>query len=402
MRARSKWGQPVKVIARVHESWSELDPQAWDTLVGGGSPFVEHAWLWGLESSGAACPATGWQPRPITLEADGQLVAGAPAWIVSHERGQFVYQGHWSRAAHEAGISIEPKLLVGVPFTPVTGSRLLTHPSADPALKRAILRAIGEVSHDLEAWHLFFPDEAEATLATGAGAFVRTQYQYHWRNRAYRDFDHFLERFRSKRRKAIRRERASLRDLRFEVVSSPTPAQMEILWRAYDATVRHYDDTDRFLNRAFFEHLQAHLGERLRIFLAWRGAEPVGASLCICKGNRLYGRYAGQIQRISNLHFELCYYQGVEHCIAEGLEVYEPGHGGDHKYARGFEPELTFSAHRFRHPGAQQGFARSALDEQRWVKLKIASLNRDSPLKPLPEAQQAPPEAHEGEGADSV
>ena len=372
----------VKLRATVHQSWSEVDPTAWDDLAQDASPFVEHAWLWGLERSGAACADTGWLPRPVTLERDGVMVAGAPAWIVEHESGQFVYQGHWSRAAHDAGLSLEPKVILGVPFTPVAGERLLLHPSAEPNDRLAVLEAVAKTFPQVEGLHLFFPTEAEAALAASVGLFPRVQYQYHWLNQNYQDFDAFLARFRSRKRKEIRRERAALRELHFSWIDHPTPADMALMWRAYDATVRHHGDTDRFLTQAFFEHLAEHFAHRLRLVLATKAGEPVGAAMCVHKGDRLYGRYAGQLERIPFLHFELCYYQGIERCIAEGLSAYEPGHGGEHKFARGFEPVLTWSAHAFRHRGAHRAFAEAAVREQAWVDDKIAELRRTGPLKP--------------------
>lgn len=372
---------PANVI--LHESWETVDPAAWDALVGAGSPFLEHGWMGGLEATGAACPATGWSPRPVTVRIDGRLVAGVPAWIADHDRGQFVYQGHWARAASEAGLDIQPKVVVGVPFTPVGGGRMLIAPGSDtPAVRQACLAGLMKVAEAAKGIHVLFPGEDEVEAWRKAGFFARKQYQFHWHNDGYPDYDAFLARFRSKRRKAIRRERRAVADLDISIIEAPGAQVLGELWQAYDATVRRYGDTDRFLTEGFFQHLGDRFAQRLVAVVARDQGQFVGGALNVRKADRLYGRYWGQISDRRFLHFELCYHQGIEHCIRRGIRWYEPGHGGEHKYARGFEPAVTWSAHTFAHRGVQRSFARAAEREAAWMDDRVGTLRDESPLKP--------------------
>jgi len=371
----------VAFRATVHESWNTVDEADWDGLVGAGSPFLEHAFLAGLEQTGCACQATGWAPRPITVHHEDQLVAGLPAWRVDHDRGQFVWQGHWKRAADEAGLSLHPKLVVGVPFTPVTGRRLLLRPDRPDAAQPA-LQALQQAAAGCKGLHILFPEPDELPGWQRVGLFRRKQFQFHWHNRDYADFDSFLADFRSKRRKEIRRERRAISHLDLDVVEAPSPELIDHLWEAYDGTVERHGGTDRFLSRAFFEHLGGAWSHRLLAVRARDGGRFIAGALDVVKGERLYGRYWGQLQDIRFLHFEVCYHQGVQHCIERGLQAFEPGHGGDHKYRRGFEPVTTWSAHHFPHRGVQRSFERAADKESAWFDDKIQELRQGSPLKP--------------------
>lgn len=379
----------MPLTTTVHQSWSTVDQSAWDALVGRASPFLEHGWLAGLEHSGSASPATGWHPRPITVERDGVLIGGAPAWLLDHDEGQFVYQAHWARAAEQAGLALHPKLVLGVPFTPVTGGRLLvgSEPDAE-AVRTALFGALTRLGSGAEGVHALFPLESELPHWEQRGFFRRKQYQFHWHNADYHHFDDFLARFRSARRKEIRRERRAVQHLDFSVVPAPDPALLDQLWEAYDATVERYGATDRFLNRAFFESLSGRFRDRLVAIVARDGGRFIGGALNVVKGDRLYGRYWGRLVDERFLHFEICYHRGVEHCIEAGLQAFEPGHGGDHKFRRGFEPVETWSAHRFRHRGVHASFRKSAQRETDWFDERLAELRERSPLKPLagPEA----------------
>lgn len=371
----------MSLRATQHASWSTVDPTAWDALVGDASPFLEHAWLHGLEKSGCTIPELGWHPCPITVHDGGRLVAGLPAYEVHHDRGQFVYQDHWKRAADDAELPLHPKILIGVPFTPVTGSRRLLAPDATPETRKVLLSALARRMRDCHGLHVLFPDEAELPDWEAAGLFRRMQYQFHWQNRDYASFEAFLGAFRSKRRKDIRRERSAVTHLRFETLVSPGPATVDLLWEAYSGTVERHGGTDRFLNRAFFEHLAGTWKDRIVAICAWDGERFVGGAFNVVKGERLYGRYWGLVEPVPFLHFEVCYHRGVEYCIAEKLAAYEPGHGGEHKFRRGFEPVPTWSAHRFPHAGAQHAFSRAARREQAWFETRIAERMAHSPLK---------------------
>lgn len=382
MTRKTDYDHDVHPEVTLHESWSTVDATAWDALVGQASPFVEHAWLAGLERTGCATARTGWAPRPVTVHLDGRLVAGAPVWVVDQVRGQFVYQGHWERSAEQAGVPLFPATVVGVPFTPVTGSRFLLAPDAPPGVADALFDGIGHVAHGTRALHVLFPPRQQADVFVERGGFLREQFQFHWSNDGYRTFDDFLGRFRSKRRKELRRERRSVAHLDIATIEGPSPEVLDHVADAYENTVERHGSTDTFLNRAFFEHLGGAFADRLVAVLARDGERVVGAALDVLKGERLYGRYWGQLADVPFLHFELCYHRGIDLCIERGLTAFEPGHGGDHKYRRGFEPVRTWSTHQFAHPGAQRAFARSAERERAWFEEKIAELLEGSPLKP--------------------
>lgn len=368
--------------AVAHDSWSSVDASAWDDLVGEASPFLEHAFLRGLELTDCASPATGWTPRPVTVERDGRLVAGVPLWIVEHDRGQFVWQQHWARAAEEAGLSLLPKAVIGVPFTPVTGPRMLLRDPSDAEVRRALLDGLSRALAGTRGLHVLFPEAREVAAWERVGLFRRTQYQFHWHNRDYADFDAFLADFRSKRRKEIRRERREVAHLQIDRVLDPAPDLVDRLWDAYEGTVERHGGTDRFLRREFFEHLAGCWSHRLLAVRVRDGGRFVAGALDVVKGDRLYGRYWGLLEPVRFLHFEVCYHQGVEHCIEAGLQAFEPGHGGDHKFRRGFEPVVTWSAHRFPHPGVHRSFSRAAVRERDWFEERVAELRDTTPLKP--------------------
>jgi uncharacterized protein len=380
------YAPPVPLTPTVHETWRTVDAAAWDALVGDGSPFLEHAFLSGLEATGCATLETGWAPRPVTVETPGgQMVGGAPAWEVRGSRGQFVYQGHWEKSAEKAGLSLYPALVVGIPFTPVTGPRMLVRPGPDEGFIRETLRrGLGRASRRARALHVLFPHVHDAGWWETRGAFRRMQFQFHWNNAGYRSFEDFLARFRSRRRKDLRRERREVAHLDLQVVDAPGPELLDHLWEAYDDTMRKHGDTDRFLRRAFFEHLGAHFRDRLLAVVARDGERFVGGALDVIKGDALYGRYWGLLEPVRFLHFEVCYHQGIEVCIERGLARFEPGHGGDHKYRRGFEPRLTHSVHQFGHPGVHRAFREAAGRENLWMRDRVATLMEQGPLKPLP------------------
>jgi predicted N-acyltransferase len=351
----------------LHSSWASIDPVEWDRLVGRSSPFLEHAFLWALEASRSAGPETGWQPQPITIRQGGDLVGAIPAWIVSHGEGQYVYEGHWERAVGETH-ALTPKLVVTVPFNPVTGPRLLR--TSDSVLP-TMLAALHDASKHLAGWHVLFPDRREAELLARGGAFVRTQFQFHWRNLSYPSWDHFLSSLKPHRRKEIQRERKKLVDLRFEVVESPDLETLDLVARCYANTASRYEALPQ-MNSAFFQQIGHTWKDRMVVAVAHDGEGPLGAALWVRWGDRLYGRVAGQLRPRPFLHFELCYYQSVQYAIEHNIATIEPGHGGEHKFIRGFSPSHTYSAHHFTDPRLHRAFADHAPIEaramNRWMK----------------------------------
>ncbi len=373
---------------RIHDDLSEVGQQTWDALVGDATPFLEWGWLRGLEETGCVGPEeTGWIPRHVTLWDGEALVAAAPAYVKLHSMGEFVYDWSFAHAARRLGVGYYPKLVVGVPFTPVTGRRLLVAPGEDPDTRRLQLVAgLHRVAQALgcHGLHLLFTDARETELAGTAGAAPRLQTQFQWTNADYADFDQFLARFRSKRRKSLRRERRAANALGLRLTRLHGDGLgLAPLMQMYD----HYSRTcamyggHRYLNRDFWAWLHEHWAHRLQLFCGLDGERLVGGALCVQKGDRMYGRYWGASGQLPNLHFELCFYAPIQHAIDRGLGGFEPGQGGRHKFRRGFEPELCRSAHWFFEPrleGPLRGYLAQEADDVRAGRLAQLA---ESPLR---------------------
>jgi hypothetical protein len=329
----------------------DVPSRAWDTLVGEGSPFLEWDFLAALEESGAVSPRTGWRPQHLTLW-DGDRLAGAcPLYLKRHSLGEFVFDQGWAAAAARAGLEYYPKLLVAVPFTPVAGARLLAAGPERAAVVDALAAALEAVCvrEELSSVHVNFclPDEVVALAARGW--LRRTGFQYHWTNAGYRSFDDYLGGLRSKRRNQIRRERRELEAQGVEIVAlagADIPdALFPRMFELYRCTVDRLPWGQRYLNPRFFELARERLHERLCFIVARRAGEVVAGTFNVQKGDTLYGRYWGAAQPLRHLHFNVCYYAAIEHCIRHGLVRFEPGAGGDFKQLRGFEPRATESMH---------------------------------------------------------
>ena len=331
---------------RLHDRLDEIPAQAWDSLHDGSNPFIAHAFLAGLERHGCLRPAWGWTPRHASLWRDGELVAAAPAYLKSNSHGEFVFDQAWAAAHHRLGLEYYPKWLVAVPYSPVTGPRLLAR---DPDDRTALAQAMRERSDrdGLSSLHVNFHPENE-TPAFGEGWLRRDDVQYHWRNRGWPDFDAFLADLQPRKRKNIRQERARVaRDgFAFRCVhgDEASDAELEAMYYFYCRTFADYGNHPA-LSLAFFQHLARAMPRQLVLVLGQRHGEIAAGALCLRGGDTLYGRYWGAVEASPGLHFEACYYQGIHYCLREGLQVFEPGAQGEHKVARGFLPVLTRSHH---------------------------------------------------------
>lgn len=347
---------------RVLESVREVSRDAWDALVGEhASPFVEHTWLDLLEETGCVGGETGWVPAHLSLWRDDALVAVAPSYLKGNSEGEFVFDWGWADAAHRMGIAYYPKVLVAVPFTPATGDRVLVAPGEDhAAVTRVVAAAAREWCQRIGASsvHVLFPREAEAEAWEASGYLRRDGVQYHWRRQGDRTFDDYLARFDSKHRNQIKREMRRVREAGITVETLAPAGHTRAIARAmhgfYATTVDRHGPWGRlYLNEAFFEAV----AERFRDRLAWvvarddRGHVVGGAFNAFKEGpqgrdGRMYGRYWGAAVDVPNLHFVICYYEGIRACIERGIDVFEGGAGRDeHKRSRGFAPALTRSAH---------------------------------------------------------
>ena len=367
-----------------------LEPAAWNALVGGESPFLEWEWLASLEEAGCVGGDTGWEPRPLVVRDGERLVAACPLYAKQHSEGEFVFDWGWADAAHRAGLDYYPKWLVGVPFTPVGGARLLAAPGVERSQAAVwlgdALRELCERS-GLSGVHLNFcaPDEVEALRERGW--MLRVGLQYHWRNADYASFEDYLGHLKSKRRNQVRRERRAVREAGVEVVALRGDAigddLFEPLFQCYRTTVDTHFYGRRYLNRRFFELLRERFRHRLCFVVARRDGELLAGTTNVEKGDALYGRYWGALHPVRHLHFEVCYYAAIEHCIASGLARFEPGAGGEYKFLRGFDPEPTYSLHFLRHPGLSRAVEKFLEAERAEAARTLDVLTAHSQLKPI-------------------
>ena len=367
---------------------AELPRDDWNALVGDESPFLEWGWLASLEEAGALGEETGWLPRPLVAREGGRLVAACPLYIKSHSEGEFVFDWSWADAAERAGIQYYPKLLVGVPFTPVAGARFLVAPGQDRSRWVARLaEALRELclANQLSSVHVCFAQRDEVAPLREAGFDLRLGVQYHWHNAGYTDFEAYLDRFRSRRRNQIRRERRSLEHEEIQVealTGDAIPDELfETMFRFYLANVQGKSWGRQYLNRRFFELLKQRFRHRLCFVIARQGGLPVAGTLNVQKGKSLYGRYWGADAEIRYLHFNVCYYAAIEHCIREGIERFEPGAGGDYKQLRGFDAQPTASLHFISDPRLRDAVRRFLAAERKEAEQTIDWLRERSALK---------------------
>jgi uncharacterized protein len=322
------------------------------------SPFVEHAWLACLEESGCVgAERSGWLPRPLVLYDGKKLVAAAPAYVKTNSEGEFVFDWSWADLANRMGVDYYPKLILAVPFTPATGHRVLWHPSRDrdetiaifAKATRALVKELG-----LSSAHVLFPEEHEAKIWRDAGDFVvRHGVQYHWHNRAaqpFAEYEDFLKTLPQKKRTQIRRERKqpAMDGVTIETLGPDdlTPEIAETMYGLYTTTVDKYFYGRRYLKKKFFDLVRTRFANRLAWVVARdQKGKIVASAFNVKKGDTLYGRYWGTVVDLPFLHFNVCYYHGVDQAIREGLMHFNPGAGGEHKRVRGFVPTKTFSAH---------------------------------------------------------
>jgi predicted N-acyltransferase len=340
----------LRILQRIRE----VDQSGWDALaVPSSSPFVEWTWLDCLEEAGCVGgPRTGWLPHHLALFEGERLVAAAPAYLKGNSEGEFVFDWSWADLAHRMGIAYYPKLVIGVPFTPATGDRLLVAPGQDRAEIAELFVAVAqELARELpmSSAHVLFPREAEARDWWGATMMRRAGVQYTWHNHGFATWDDFLGSFNAKRRHQIKREAAQPDKDGITIRTVPggeiTPALADEMHDLYTTTVDKFHWGRRYLNRRFFRLIGDRWKDRLAWVTATKDGRTIAGAFNVKKGDRLYGRYWGAHEDLPFLHFNVCYYHGVAQAIREGLLVFEPGAGGEHKRARGFEPTMTHSAH---------------------------------------------------------
>lgn len=371
------------VTAELLTSVSDVAADQWDTLNPGGNPFVSHAFLAALEESGSVGQGTGWSPAPILIrDAEGVPAAALPAYLKTHSQGEYVFDHHWADAFERAGGRYYPKLQIAAPFSPVPGPRLLLR---EPSLALPILRAAEAVvdQYRLSSAHATFVEEAELDAYRAADWLIRTGTQFHWQNKGYCSFDDFLGALSSRKRKAIRKERAGAQSaVRIEQIAGAdiTPDMWDAFWIFYqDTGARKWGRP--YLTRAFFDLIGESMRDCLVMFLAYDGDQPVAGALNFVSRDCLYGRYWGCTREVPFLHFELCYYQAVDYAIAHRLPRVEAGAQGEHKLARGYEPVPTYSAHYIANEGFRSAVADFLERETSAMQREIEFLGEMGPFK---------------------
>ena len=354
---------PTPYNFHFHPSIAAISADLWNGLANANpntaSPFLRHEFLLALEQSGSACTDTGWQPHHLVVTQSGRPIAAMPLYIKSHSYGEYVFDWSWAKAYEQHGRRYYPKLLTAIPFTPSHAARLLIAQAEDAdAITAAIAQRVIEEARHLRAssWHVLFPTQEESARLAQLPLqdhghhrlHPRIATQFHWFNRSYTSFDHYLESFNSRKRKNLRKEREAVRadKVHFERFSGNVIT--EDLWQDF---YRFYQNTYQvrgqhgYLTLDFFRQLGATMPDNILMIVATRDGRRIAAALSLRDNTKLYGRYWGSLQEFQFLHFETCYYQGIEYCIEHGLQSFDSGAQGEHKIQRGFEPIITHSNH---------------------------------------------------------
>lgn len=336
---------------QVVSSLQDVDPASWNRLAGN-DPFLQHAFLHALHETGCACPDTGWAPQYLLLH-DGNTLAGAmPLYLKNHSYGEYVFDWAWADAYHRHGLDYYPKLLAAIPFTPVVGARLLVR---EPEHRDLLAAGALELAQQTQtaSLHVLFPAAADLECLSRHGFMLRQGRQFHWHNQGYADFDDFLARLSHDKRKKIRQERRRVREagISFRWLEGEAIGAEDWVFfaRCYHQTYREHQSSP-YLKLEFFQRIGAAMPQNLVMIQALREDRAIAASLLVRNDGRVYGRHWGAIEHHPLLHFEACYYQGIDYAITRGLEVFEGGAQGEHKMARGLLPVATQSAHWLAHP----------------------------------------------------
>ncbi len=371
---------------RILSSLSDAGQAAWDRLAGmqaDTNPFLSFAFLHALHESGSASDDTGWQPQYLTLWQDDALAAALPLYAKFHSYGEYVFDWAWADAYRRNGLDYYPKLLSAIPFTPVTGARLL---AADDGARSALVNALKRLqqANGLSSTHVLYPPEPQAKQLQDAGFLLRKGVQFHWQNEGYDSFDAFLSTLEQKKRKNIRAERRKVADAGITLRRVPGTEATEADWRffkrCYDQTYREHYSTP-YLNMDFFLRIAEAMPANLLLVVAEREGRPIASSLVVYDANALYGRYWGCIEHHPCLHFETAYYQPLEFCIEQRIAAFEGGAQGEHKMARGFLPQTTWSAHWLAHPSFGDAVERFLAQEGQGMDAYVDELNERSPFK---------------------
>ena len=367
-------------------SLSEIGQSDWDQLVqqqATPNPFLSFAFLDALHESGSACAATGWQPQFMALYDGDTLAAAMPLYVKDHSYGEYVFDWAWADAYHRNGVDYYPKLLSAIPFTPVTGPRIMAIDARARAALIEVLRAT-QAATQVSSTHILYPPADQVAQLAAAGYMLRRGVQFHWLNEGYASFDAFLDTLERKKRKNIRAERRKVQEagvtMRRVRGLDVTDAEWRFFNRCYQRTYKAHHSSP-YLNLDFFQRIGRTMPENILLVLAEREGKLIAASLVIHNQQTLFGRYWGEVEHVPCLHFEAAYYQPLEFCIEQNIAVFEGGAQGEHKMARGFLPTETWSAHWLAHPAFADAIERFLERENGGVESYIDELNERNPFK---------------------
>ena len=370
----------------VHDSIAAIAADEWNRIAGSDYPFLRHEFLHQAEATRCVAPEQGWHPRHLAIEENGSLRAAMPLYEKHHSWGEFVFDWAWANAYEQAGLSYYPKLVSAVPFTPAPSRRLLLADPADTDAAQALLAAAVELARETEcsSLHILFPTADELGQFDASDLLVRKDCQFHWRNRGYGSFEDFLATFTAAKRKKAKRDRrrAAENGIQFRRVKGHDIS--DALWSVVYALISRTflrRGSMPYFNEQFFRSIARQLPDNILIVLAEKDATPVAAAVFFESEEVLYGRYWGSDGHYDALHFETCYYQGIDYCIETGKQVFEPGTQGEHKISRGFSPETTWSAHWLAHPEFADAVSRYLDEEARHVDRYIDAVDSRSPYK---------------------
>ncbi|WP_034292134.1 GNAT family N-acetyltransferase [Herbaspirillum sp. RV1423] len=371
---------------RIISSLAEIGQPAWDALLAAqadATPFLSYAFLHALHESGSAAKDTGWEPQYLTLWQDDALKAALPLYLKYHSYGEYVFDWAWAEAYERHGLPYYPKLLSAIPFTPVAGSRLLAH---DDHARRALVQALQALQETAQtsSTHVLYPPDAQAQTLAEAGFMLRSGVQFHWHNEGYRDFAEFLSTLERKKRKNILAERRKVNEagITFRHLRGGEAGEGD--WRFFHRCYRHTyaaHHSTPYLNLDFFLRIAADMPQHLLLTVACRDGKPIASSLVVYDDESLYGRYWGALEEVPCLHFETAYYQPLEFCIDNKIAWFEGGAQGEHKMARGFLPQKTWSAHWLAHPSFADAVERFLEREGGGIDDYLSELNERNPFR---------------------
>jgi predicted N-acyltransferase len=379
------------MYTEIVDNISAVSSKDWDLLTDNHNPFLTHAFLSGLERTGCVCESTGWVPQHVLVYSDSSrcnLIGAAPMYLKYHSYGEYVFDWAWANAYHRTGLDYYPKLLVAIPFTPVTGPRLLTtgsgadrKPVFDALIETACQHAL---SLDVSSLHWLFTDDESIHALRGREFMIRIGNQFHWHNNNYKDFDQFLTAFNARNRKKTKRERRRVSEagIRMEKLSGNglTPQHWDLMYRVYRSTAMNHG-AYTYLNRDFFDWLASEMAQQVVLILARQGTRYVAGALNFKGNNTLFGRYWGALESFDGLHFETCYHSAIEYCIDNDLQRFEAGAQGEHKMSRGLIPTKTHSLHWLSNPRFANAVAESLDRETREMHRYTQVLCNHSPYR---------------------